>query len=121
MTKHKKGKIIQGVVSGIESYGIFVKFDEYYSGLIHISEISNDFVKNINDFVNIGDIIYVKVIDIDDEHFQLKLSIKNIDYKKKPRVIKKKIKETNLGFRNLKYHLPHWIEENLKKDEKKIY
>lgn len=121
MTKYKKGKIVRGIVSGIESYGIFVKFDEYYSGLIHISEISDNFVKNINDLVNAGDIIYVKVMDVDDKHFQLKLSIKNIEYKKKPRIIRKKIKETNLGFRNLKYHLPYWIEENLKKNEKNLH
>ena len=39
MTKYKKGKVIKGVVSGIESYGAFVTLDEYYTGLIHISEI----------------------------------------------------------------------------------
>ena len=81
MGKYQKGKIVQGVVTGIETYGAFVSFDEFYSGLIHISEISHGFVKNINEFVNIGDIINTEILDVDDTLFQLKLSIKNINYK----------------------------------------
>ena len=49
MTKYKKGSIIRGTVTGIETYGVFVSCDEYYSGLIHISEISYSYVKNITD------------------------------------------------------------------------
>ena len=39
MGKYEKGKIVKGVVTGIESYGVFVSFDEFYTGLIHISEL----------------------------------------------------------------------------------
>ena len=63
MTKYKKGRIIRGTVTGIEAYGAFVSCDEYYSGLIHISEISHNFVKNITDFVNVGDVIFVEILD----------------------------------------------------------
>ena len=45
MEKYEKGKIIKGQVTGIEKYGIFVSLDEFYSGLIHISEI-NDKLSN---------------------------------------------------------------------------
>ena len=51
MEKYSKDEIIEGLVTGIEKYGIFVGLDEYYSGLIHISEISDDFVRNINNYV----------------------------------------------------------------------
>ena len=81
MTKYKKGKIVKATVSGIESYGVFVTLDDYYSGLIHISEISHGFVKNIHDYVNVGEIIFVEILDVDDELYHLKLSIKNINYK----------------------------------------
>ena len=81
MTKYMKGKIVKGTVTCIEPYGAFMSFDEYYSGLIHISEISKGFVKDIHDFVNVGDHIYVEILDVDDEEFHLKLSIKNINYK----------------------------------------
>ena len=114
MTKYKKGKIVKGTITGIEDYGAFVSLDEYYSGLIHISEISHGFVKNIEDFVKIGDIIYVEVLDVDEYLCQLKLSIKNINYKKS-NIRRKKIRETSLGFRTLAYKLPFWIEESLKK------
>ena len=120
MSKYKKGKIIKGIISGIESYGAFVKFDEYYTGLIHISEISHGFVKKITDFVNIGDTVYVEILDVDKTSTHLKLSIKNIEYK--PRKIKKhkKIIETKSGFKTLAYKLPKWIQtsmETIKKNK----
>lgn len=113
MSKFRKGNIIKATVTGIENYGVFVSSDEYYTGLIHISEISNGFVKDINDFVKIGDIISVKILDIDDDEGHLKLSIKNIDYKKIRNFKRHKIKETSLGFKTLAYHLPIWINESL--------
>ena len=115
MSKFMRGKIIRGTVSGIESYGVFVSCDDYYTGLIHISEISHGFVKNITDFVNVGDIIFVEILDVDEELGHLKLSIKNIDYKKKVQIKKKKINETSLGFKTLEYKLPIWIGDALKK------
>ncbi len=115
MTKYKKGKIIRGTVTGIESYGVFVSCDEYYSGLIHISEISHGFVKNVADYVNIGDVINVEILDVDESLGQLKLSIKNIDYKRSSASRRKKIQETSLGFTTLSYRLPIWIEEGVKK------
>ena len=62
MSKIKKGRIIRGTVSGIESYGAFVSCDDYYTGLIHISEMSHGFVKDINDFVKVGDLM--SIVDI---------------------------------------------------------
>jgi len=112
MTNLKPGKIVKGSVTGIESYGAFVNLDEYYNGLIHISEISNGFVKNINDFVDIGEKIYVKVIDVDDETYQVKLSIKDINYKSNQQV-KKRVKETKQGFSILKNNLSKWIDDKL--------
>ena len=119
MTKYEKGKIVKGTVSGIESYGIFVKFDDYYTGLIHISEISNGYVKQVKDFVKIGEIIYTEIIDVDKQLNHLKLSIKNIKYKPKQRIKIKKIIETKQGFKTLAYKLPKWIERNLEINKKK--
>lgn len=113
MTKYRKGKIVRATVTGIEVYGIFVSLDEYYSGLIHISEISHGFVKDVHDFVNVGDEINVEILEVDTELCHLKLSIKNISYKKINKPKKKKIIETPLGFKTLQYKLPIWIKENL--------
>ena len=115
MSTIRKGRIVKGTVTGIEPYGAFVSCDDYYTGLIHISEISHGFVKNINDFVKIGDIISAEILDVDEELGHLKLSIKNIDYKKKLYFKRKQIHETELGFKTLEYKLPIWINEALKK------
>lgn len=116
MSKYKKGRIVKGLVTGIESYGIFVSFDEFYSGLIHISEISHGFVKDINDFVKVGDTIYTEILSVDEEQYHLKLSIKNITYKSVYKKRKtKKIKETSSGFATLEYKLPIWIKEKMNK------
>ncbi len=106
--EYKKGNIVTGCVTGIEKYGIFVSLDNYYSGLVHISEISDSFVRNINDYVNIGETINVKILDVNENDFHLKLSIKNIDY----RINKKKranIVEVGSGFNCLKDKLDDWI------------
>ncbi len=120
MTKYQKGKIVQGIVTGITSYGIFVSFDEYFSGLIHISEVSHNFVKDIHDFVEIGENIYVEILEVDEEQNKLKLSIKNIKYKKNRAKKRKKIIETSQGFKTLAKKLPTWISENLQRNSNVI-
>lgn len=110
---YQKGDIVKGVVSGIEPYGIFVKIDDDYSGLIHISEISNRFVRDVNDYVKQGEIIRVKILDIDDKVNHMNLSIKDVSYRIQNSKKRRKIVETRLGFKTLKYKLPIWIKENI--------
>lgn len=110
MAEYRVGSIIKCQVTGIEKYGAFVNVDGQYSGLIHISEISNDFVKNINDFLQIGEIIYTQILEVDEANSRLRLSIKNINYKSNS---KSKIKESRLGFLPLKNHLNTWISDKL--------
>lgn len=114
MTKYEKGKIVKGTVTCIESYGAFMSFDEFYTGLIHISEISRGFVRDITDFLNVGDHIYVEILDVDREDFHLKLSIKNIRYKINGKPRRTKIIETESGFKTLAKKLPIWTEKKLK-------
>ena len=110
MSKYEKGKIVTGCVTGIENYGIFVSLDDYYSGLIHISEISTKFVKDVNDYVNIGETIRVKIVDKDEDSCHLKLSIKDIDYSVNSKR-RNKIVETEKGFETLSIKLEDWIED----------
>ena len=56
----KVGDIVLARVTGIKDYGFFVKVGDY-DGLCHLSQISNDFVENVTDFVNVGDDIYVLI------------------------------------------------------------
>lgn len=109
--KYKKGEIVKGCVTGIENYGAFVGLDEYYNGLIHISEISDGFVSDIHNFLEIGETIYVKILDVDNQNFQVKLSIKGIDYKVRRK--REPIKESPSGFKPLENSLSNWIETKI--------
>ena len=107
-----KGDSVKGRVTGIEKYGIFLLMDDGYTGLIHISEISDKFVRNVGDYVQIDDIIYAKVIEIDAENKRYKLTIKNYDYREG----KNNIVDVN-GFNPLAEALPKWMEEYKVKEE----
>lgn len=110
-SEYKSGDIIKCYVTGIEKYGIFVNVDMYYNGLIHISEISESFVRDINDYVKMGETIYCRVLEVDENNGQLKLSIKDINYKSNNE--NDVIKETRRGFLPLKENLDRWIQEKL--------
>jgi len=69
------GAVLCGRVTKTAPYGAFVALEDGKSGLVHISEISTDFVRDISAFVNVGDEVKVKVIGID-ENGRLGLSIK---------------------------------------------
>lgn len=117
MSKYKCGEIVTGYVTGIEKYGIFVCIDEKYDGLIHISEITSSYVRNIHDYAKIGEVIRAKVIE-DEKDKQIKLSIKDIDY----RIMRKKstkIEETEKGFSTLIIMLNRWIEDKIQEIAKK--
>lgn len=118
MTKYNKDNVVVGYVTGIEKYGIFVNLDEYYSGLIHISEISSNFVRDVNDYVNIGETIKMKILEVDEENHHVKLSIKNIDYRMEKKK-RNKIIETTRGFSTLKEQLNIWINDKIKEIEEK--
>lgn len=112
MEKVKKSDIIKATVTGVQKYGAFVNTDDY-EGLIHISEISYGFVKNVNDYLKVGDNIFVEVVEVNEDDSHLKLSIKDIDYKKDGTRLKR-MAETKSGFEPLKENLEIWINEKIK-------
>lgn len=102
------GSVVKGKVTGIESYGIFVLLDDSRYGLIHISEITDKYVKDINNYAKIGETIYVEIKDIDNENNRYILTVKGLNYRIDDN---KKVRESVRGFTPLKQHLPIWIEE----------
>ena len=65
--KLKKGDIVVGKVTGITNYGVFMSFDNGYVGMVHISEISYDYVKDISEYINVGDEIEVRIIKVEND------------------------------------------------------
>ena len=75
----KEGMVLTGTVRNITDFGAFVDIGVKHDGLVHISELSDKFVKKPSDIVSIGDIVKVKVIGIDNDRQKVKLSMKNIE------------------------------------------
>ena len=69
------GAIFSGKVTGITKFGVFVDIGEGKTGMVHISEVAQTYVENINDFVKNGDEVKVKVLSISEEG-KISLSIK---------------------------------------------
>jgi len=72
----KEGMILTGTVRNVIDFGAFVDIGVKYDGLVHISEISDKFIKNPSDVVSVGDIVKVKVIKIDMDRQKVGLSMK---------------------------------------------
>ena len=70
--------IVEGSVVGITKFGAFIELEDGKKGLIHISEISNQFVKDVNDFLKVNDKVKAKVIHISDDG-KIDLSIKRLN------------------------------------------
>ena len=125
MERIRPGQIVTGVVSGIAPYGAFVKIGDDIVGLIHISEISEKFVRNITDYVQVGDRIMVQVLDVDHHLKQARLSIKNVISVNRKRNYSRPLKHGSLRWKQsimrfkkdfalLEENLENWIEDAYK-------
>ena len=72
----KEGMVLTGTVRNVIDFGAFVDIGVKHDGLVHISEMSDKFIKNPSDLVSVGDIVKVKVIKIDKERQKVGLSMK---------------------------------------------
>lgn len=70
------GEILEGKVTGITKFGAFVSLPGGQSGLVHISEVANAFVSDINEFLSVGQTVKVKLIGVNNG--KLNLSIKKV-------------------------------------------
>ena len=71
-----EGMVLNGTVRNVIDFGAFVDIGVKYDGLVHISEMSERYVKNPSEIVSVGDIVKVKVINIDNEKHKVSLSMK---------------------------------------------
>lgn len=89
-SKFEAGQIIDGKVTGIQPYGAFVALDEENQGLVHISEITHGYVKDINEHLTVGDDVKVKVMNVDEANNKVSLSIRATEEAPKKQPAKEK-------------------------------
>ncbi|MDE5916980.1 MAG: S1 RNA-binding domain-containing protein [Oscillospiraceae bacterium] len=120
------GKIYDGKVKGIAQYGAFIEIDGAGTGMVHISEIANSFVKDVNDYLKEGQEVKVKVLNINEDG-KIALSIKKANEnaeeqlrpakrpERRPNVWepKKKPPVTELGFEDMLTRFKQNSEEKI--------
>lgn len=118
--KYKVGDVVTGKVTGIQPYGAFVALDETTQGLVHISEITYGFVKDVHEFIKVGDEITVKVLEVDDQQKKISLSIRVLQQTPSPRrreltprkTLQQRVDEDDAdGFKMLQSKLSEWIRQ----------
>ena len=119
--KHEIGELLIGRVESVKPYALFLVFDDGEKGLLHISEISDSYIRDIERFGTEGDQLKVKVLAIDAHNGFMRVSLKQVPseeqfstHTNEKRHIPNVSKES---FKDLEEHLPEWIEEALKKAE----
>lgn len=81
----KVGEIIEGKITGITKFGVFVEIGDGVTGMVHISEVARTYVNEIRDFVKEGDSVKAKVLSISDDG-KISLSIKRaLEYEQSER------------------------------------
>jgi len=109
------GSIVEGVVTGITKFGAFVELPGGVTGLIHISEVADTYVKDVNDFLKKEQLVKAKIIKID-ENGKVALSIKqlNSDGKKKDEGRFKRRNRSDLSFED---KLAKFLKESEEKQQ----
>lgn len=121
MNELKVGDVIEGIVTSIKKYGVFLSFENGYVGLLHISEISGKFISNIFNYFEIGDKIMVAVKTIDQETKYLTVStidlpndVNNLKSHYRSDSVRQSIR--NIDFSKLDKALPQMIEAELERE-----
>ncbi|WP_102028509.1 S1 domain-containing post-transcriptional regulator GSP13 [Salirhabdus sp. Marseille-P4669] len=126
--KFQVGDVVVGKVTGIQPYGAFVSLDEETQGLVHISEVTHGFVKDINEHLNVGDEVKVKVLSANESEGKYSLSIRATEEapkqtkkpSNKPKASAKAAQEESTspaGFNTLKDKLEDWIKQSKDREE----
>jgi len=116
---YKIGDIIIGKVNQIRPYALFLTFEGEVNGLLHISELSDGYIRDIEKFGSIGDEIKVKVLSIDSSNGFLRVSYKAIPEKERYSTHQNTNRSVpqfdEADFTDLEAKLPEWIEQTLQK------
>jgi len=113
----KEGDVIVGTVVRVYPKYAIMLFDDDETGLLHISELSNDYVRNFTGFVHVGNIYKVKAIQVDEAKGFMKVSLKRLsESERRDGLTKNHIDPKTVDFAELEKKLPDWIKDENAKD-----
>ncbi|PXW91386.1 type II secretion system protein M (GspM) [Streptohalobacillus salinus] len=116
--KFTEGQVLTGKVTGVQPYGAFVALDDQVQGLVHISEVTHGFVKDINEHISVGDEVNVKILAIDEAKNKYSLSIRATQEAPKQSAPRKQQErrqapqQEEQGFNTLKDKLGEWLKQS---------
>lgn len=122
--KYQVGQLIVGKVYNVKPYALFMSFEDGVTGLLHISEISDSFIRDIEKYGSVGDEIKVKILSIDKDNGFLRVSYKQVPPEEmySSHTNQRKVPTTSEDeFLPLKEKLDSWIKEaceNIEKGDK---
>ena len=113
------GELIIGKVDNVKPYALFLSFEDGSKGLLHISEISDSYIRDIEKFGTVGDELKVKVLSIDQHNGFLRVSLKQVPEEEQYSTHNNGERHIPVidenSFNDLKEHLDGWVEETLAK------
>ena len=120
MEKFEIGELVIGKVEAIRPYAVFLSFNNNErNGLLHISEISDAYIRDIEKYASVGDELKVKIIDIDEKNGFLRVSLKQVPpeeaYSTHQNNKRDTVIVTSDEFKSLEERLPEWIEQAYQK------
>ena len=122
--KYQVGQLIVGKVYNVKPYALFMSFEDGVTGLLHISEISDSFIRDIEKYGSVGDEIKVKILSIDKDNGFLRVSYKQVPPEEmySSHTNQRRMPTTSEDeFLPLKEKLDSWIKEayeNIEKGDK---
>ena len=116
--KYEIGQVVLGTVTNVKPYALFMEFEDGVTGLLHISEISDSFIRDIEKFGTKGDQMKVVIVNIDENNGFLRVSYKRVPkeeaFSSHSNNLRKAPETSSEDFKPLAEKLPEWIATTLK-------
>lgn len=109
------GSVVEGTVVGITTFGAFVQLETGATGLIHISEVANEYVRDVNEHLKLQEKVKVKVVNINPANGKVDLSLKQASTQPMPPVLPRPYRRWSKGKRELPEGADPVFEEKLSK------
>ena len=120
--KYEIGQVVLGTVINVKPYALFLEFEDGVTGLLHISEISDSFIRDIEKYGTKGDKMKVVIVSIDESNGFLRVSYKRVPqeeaFNSHTNNVRKVPDMNSDDFAPLAEKLPEWIAETLEKAKK---